>query len=270
MLPSFNARLRSEVIRKQSRLCLGLDLDPDRPSRLHGDSLESLKEASLAIVERTWEQVWGYKLNFAFFERFGSAGYAWLEQLAATIGERALVIGDGKRGDIGNSSRHYAQAIFGHLQLDAATVNPYMGHDAIEPFIVHPERGVFVLCLTSNPGADDFQRRPKGGPLYREVAAWAQNLNDADNVGLVVGATQPDDLADLRQAAPGLPFLIPGVGAQGGSLGQAVASGTPEAPSIITVSRSVLYAGKGSLDDILSAVAAYNRQINTLVAVHEN
>lgn len=270
MSASFNTRLRSEVVRKQSRLCLGLDLDPDRPSQLHGDSLASLKEASLAIVESTWDLVWGYKLNFAFFERFGSAGYAWLEQLAAAIGERALVIGDAKRGDIGNSSRHYAQAIFEHLQLDAATVNPYMGHDALEPFINRPERGAFVLCLTSNPGADDFQRQPTGRPLYREVAAWAQKLNDAGNVGLVVGATHPDDLADLRQAAPGLPFLIPGVGAQGGSLRQAVASGTPEAPSIITVSRSVLYAGKGSLDDILSAVNAYNREINALVAAHEH
>ena len=264
MLPPFNARLRAEAERKQSRLCLGLDLDPARPSRLHDATLDTLREASLAIVENTWDRVWGYKLNFAFFERFGSAGYAGLEELAAAIRGRAMTIGDAKRGDIGNSARHYARAIFQHLQLDGAVVNPYMGRDALEPFIADPARGAFVLCLTSNPGAEDFQRHGDDKPLYLEVAAWAQALNDADNLGLVVGATHPDDLARLRQAAPDLPFLTPGVGAQGGSLEAAVASGTLQAPSIIPVARSIIYAGKGSLDEISAAVDDYNRRINAL------
>lgn len=264
MQPPFNQRLREAVAGKRSQLCLGLDLDPARPSVLHEESLASLKAAAAAIVEATWEQVWGYKLNFAFFERFGAEGYAWLEQLAETIAGRALVIGDAKRGDIGNSSRHYAHAIFNDLNMDAATVNPYMGRDAIEPFISDPAKGVFILCLTSNVGAQDFQVHPTGDPLFRRVAAWAEALNTDHNVGLVVGATHPDDLADVRRAAPSLPLLIPGVGAQGGSLDAAVSTGTGQAPSIVTVSRGILYAGSGSLDDIVAAVNDYNQKINIL------
>jgi orotidine-5'-phosphate decarboxylase len=265
----FNARLRIEVERKQSHLCLGLDLDPARSSRIHDTTLDSLRQASLDIVEETWDQVWGYKLNFAFFERFGSKGYAWLEELAEAIHQRALVIGDAKRGDIGNSARHYAQAIFQHLDLDAATVNPYMGQDALEPFIADPARGAFVLCLTSNPGAEDFQRHGDDQPLYLEIAQWAQSLNDADNLSLVVGATQTEDLTRIRHVAPDLPFLVPGIGAQGGSLVAAVNSSTPEAPCIINLSRGILYAGEGSLEDILLAIQDYNQQINTIAQTHD-
>ena len=262
----FNARLLAAVEQKKSCLCLGLDLDPDRSSRLHGSNLESLRAASLAIVEATWNQVWGYKLNFAFFERYGSVGYAWLETLVAAIAGRALVVGDGKRGDIGNSARHYARAMFGQLGLDAATVNPYMGRDAVEPFLADTTRGAFVLCLSSNPGAADFQQRGNGSPLYLAVARWAQGMNHSRNLGLVVGATHTEELAEVRQAAPALPFLIPGIGAQEGSLKAAVASGTEKAPSIIAIARAILYAGDGSLDAITAAVADYNRRINNLVA----
>ena len=261
---NFNARLLAEVERKHSQLCLGLDLDPERTSSLHGNGLKSLQAAARLIVDATCHLVWGYKLNFAFFERFGSAGYAWLEQLAAHIGDRAMIIGDAKRGDIGNSARNYARAVFGHLNLDAVTVNPYMGRDAVTPFIADPSRGAFILCLTSNPGSGDFQRYPAKRPLYLEVAAWAERLNGAGNVGLVTGATHPDDLAGIRRAAPSLPFLAPGIGAQGGSLEQALAAGTNETPTIISVSRGVLYAGEGTLEDIVAAVGDYNRQISNL------
>ncbi|MFC1618851.1 orotidine-5'-phosphate decarboxylase [Candidatus Neomarinimicrobiota bacterium] len=268
MTNPFNTRLRAEVERKQSHLCLGLDLDPARPSQLHDNTLQSLIDASFAIVEETWDQVWGYKLNFAFFERFGSQGYAWLEDLAAAIDQRALIIGDAKRGDIGNSARNYAHAIFQHLNLDAVTVNAYMGRDAVEPFLADPARGAFVLCLTSNPGAEDFQRYGDDRPLFLEVAAWAQGLNDADNLGLVAGATHPSDLENIRHEAPDLPFLIPGVGAQGGSLEAAMASSTLEAPNIINLSRGILYAGEGAMDDILAAIEQYNHDINRLTRNH--
>ncbi|MFC1747000.1 orotidine-5'-phosphate decarboxylase [Candidatus Neomarinimicrobiota bacterium] len=261
MTSPFNQRLRHAVDQRQSRLCLGLDLDPTRPSGLHGDDLPSLKQAAEAIVEASWEKVWGYKLNFAFFERFGAAGYRWLEEMTAMIGDRAIVIGDAKRGDIGNSARHYADAILGHLAMDAVTVNPYMGHDALEPFIRNPEKGAFVLCLTSNPGAEDFQFYPESIPLYQRVAAWAESQNRWENIGLVVGATQPEHLASIRKAAPSLPFLIPGVGAQGGSLEAAVGSGTLDVPSIVVVSRGILYAGTGSLDDISRALDDMNKAI---------
>ena len=268
MSVSFNSRLRSEVQRKQSRLCLGLDLDPHRKSSLHDVSLSSMKDAAEAIVEATWEKVWGYKLNFAFFERLGSAGYTWLEELAVTLQGKGILIGDGKRSDIGNSARGYAEAIFNHLSLDAATVNPYMGRDALEPFMAVPEKGAFVLCLTSNPGSADFQWHGTEQPLHLRVASWAQSLNDHDNLGLVVGATQPDHLNQIRETATELPFFMPGVGAQGGSLEQAVGAGTAAAPSIIVVSRGILYAGEGSLEDITEALDGMNAQINALAATH--
>ncbi len=261
MATPFHTRLLAEIERKGTCLCLGLDLDPGRDSPLHDSTLASLREAAESIVEATWTQVAAYKLNFAFFERHGPDGYAWLAELAAFIGDRALIIGDGKRGDIGNSARHYAEAIFGVLGMDAATVQPIMGHDSIAPFIADPAKGAFVLCLTSNPGADDFQRHPPGEPFFMRVAAWAQSANRQKNIGLVVGATRPDDLDRIRKVAPDLPFLMPGVGAQGGDLEAALSAGRPAAPVLIAVSRGILYAGDGSLTNITGAVADYNTAI---------
>ena len=261
MATPFNTRLLAEIERKGTSLCLGLDLDPGRDSPLHNSTLGTLRAAAASIVEATWAQVAAYKLNFAFFERHGPDGYAWLAELAAFIGDRALVIGDGKRGDIGNSARHYAEATFGALGMDAATVQPMLGRDSMEPFMADPAKGAFVLCLTSNPGADDFQRHPPGDPLFMRGAALAQNANRQNNLGLVVGATRPEDLASIRRAAPDLPFLMPGVGAQGGDLEAALSAGRPTAPVLIAVSRSVIYAGNGTLADITRAVAGYNAAI---------
>ena len=158
-------------------------------------------------------------------------------------------------------ARHYAEAIFGVLGMDAATVQPTMGHDSMAPFIADPAKGAFVLCLTSNPGAGDFQRHPPGDPFFMRVAAWAQSANRRQNLGLVVGATRPDDLDRIRKVAPDLPFLMPGVGAQGGDLQAALSAGRPTAPVLIAVSRGILYAGDGTLDDITGAVADYNAAI---------
>lgn len=261
----FIERLRNHVETKQSRLCIGLDLDPAKDTVLHGDDLPSLKAASLAIVEATHTKVWGYKLNFAFCERFGAEGFAWLEELAAAISDKAMTIGDAKRGDIGNTAKNYAASIFEALNLDSATVNPYMGTDSLQPFIDDPVKGAFVLCLTSNPGAKDFQYIGGDDPLYLRVARWAEGLNANNNIGLVVGATRNEDIFNVRKAAPSLPFLVPGVGAQGGSLQAAVAGSGPGVPNIIPVSRGILYAGSGSLDDIVAAVDEYNNQINELI-----
>jgi len=130
------------------------------------------------------------------------------------------------------------------------------------------ERGPTVRSIFDGLSAEDFQRHGNDHPLYLEVAAWARALNDADNLGLVVGATHPDDLARVRQTAPDLPFLIPGVGAQGGALEPAVTCGTPDYPSIINVSRGIVYAGEGSLDEISASVEDYNRRINKLAQSH--
>lgn len=259
-VPFYN-RIAAEINAKGSSLCLGLDLDQRRSSPLHGSSFTGLRDASLAIVDATADLVWGYKLNFAFFEQHGAQGYRWLEELRAAIGSRAVVIGDGKRGDIGSSAQRYADALLGNLDLDAVTVSPYMGHDSIEPFADDPTRGAFILCLTSNPGSGDFQQQPPHDPLYMRVARWAQKHNTHANMGLVVGATQAADMASIREAAPALPFLVPGIGIQGGDIKAAMGADRPEAPIIATVARSILYRGGGTLDDIRRAITTFNRAI---------
>lgn len=257
----FYTRLQSAIERKGTTLCLGLDLDPDRPSALHDSTLAGVRQAAGQIIEATWETVWGYKLNFAFFERYGPEGYVWLAELRDAIGDKALVIGDGKRGDIGSSAKWYAHGLFDNLQFDAATIHPYLGGDSMTPFTDDPARGAFVLCLTSNPGSADFQRQPDNNPLYLRVAKWAQNANGKGNLGLVVGATHPDDFGAIRETAPNLPFLVPGVGAQGGDLETAMAAGTGQAPVIITVSRDIIYRDDGSLPQIIGAVEEYHHAI---------
>jgi orotidine-5'-phosphate decarboxylase len=160
------------------------------------------------------------------------------------------VIGDAKRGDIGNTARAYAEALFERLELDAATVNPYMGRDAVEPFLAYPDRGVLILCRTSNPGAAEIQnlhveydgtRRP----LYEVMALRARSWNYNGNAGLVVGATAPAELEAIRALAPDLPILIPAVGAQGGDVAAAARAHQPAAPAIVSASRAVLYASDG-------------------------
>ncbi len=240
---------------------MGLDLDPGRPSALHSADFASLINAAARIVEATWEQVAAYKLNMAFFERHGPAGNAWLADLTALIGDRAIIIGDGKRGDIGNSARHYAEALFGQLRMDAATVHPSMGYDSLAPFAEDSAKGVFILCLTSNPGSADFQRFPDDDPLYLRIANWAQRHNTQGNLGLVVGATQPDDFSLIRSAAPDLPLLVPGVGAQGGDLEAALEVSRPHAPVLITISRGLTYAGTGTIEEIVAATQSYNARI---------
>ncbi|MCH8327554.1 MAG: orotidine-5'-phosphate decarboxylase [Candidatus Marinimicrobia bacterium] len=260
-VPFYN-RITAEISAKGSSLCLGLDLDLRRESPLHGSSFSGLRDASLAIVDATADLVWGYKLNFAFFEQHGSRGLRWLEELRGAIGSRAVVIGDGKRGDIGSSAQRYADALFGHLDLDAVTVSPYMGHDSIEPFADDPTRGAFILCLTSNPGSADFQQQPPDDPLYLRVARWAAKHNSHGNLGLVVGATRSGDMAAIREAAPALPFLVPGIGSQGGNIEAAMSAHRPEAPVIATVARSILYHGAGTLEDIRRAVTEFNRMLD--------
>ena len=179
------------------------------------------------------------------------------------------MIYDAKRGDIGNSSRFYARSAFDVLGADAATVNAYMGYDAVAPFIERPERGAFVLCLTSNPGAMDFQYTvSEERPLYEHVALAVQSWNDRDNCGLVVGATRPEPLRKLRELVPNLPFLVPGIGVQGGDLEAAVGAALDAEGfgAIFNVGRSVLYASSDR--DFATAAAAVAKdlrdQINRL------
>jgi len=215
----FGQRLAAVVVAAGSAVCVGLD---PRPERLR----EPVLDACRRLIDATAPFAAAFKPNSAFFEALGPDGLAVLAAVIRHVPDDRLVILDAKRGDIGATSEAYAAAAFRVLGADAVTVSPYLGHDSVEPFLADPARGAFVLCHTSNPGAADFQHRRAGDqPLYLAVASACAAWNGAGNVGLVVGATFPAEMAAVRAAAPELPFLVPGSGAQGGDPAAAVRAG---------------------------------------------
>ncbi len=242
MIP-FNSRLLDLITTKQSWLCVGLDIDPENFIQ-ENPTLADLKQHSKKVVDATREFAAAYKPNLAFFERWGSAGFQWLEEIMDYIGDEPITIGDAKRSDIGHTALQYAHSLFGHFGFDAVTLNPYMGRDAIDPFISNTEKGVFILCRTSNPSSGDLQNISGNGTrLFELVAAYCAALNEQDNVGLVVGATASEDINTIRIKAPGLPLLIPGVGIQGGDLETSLTTGNKEGSALINVSRAICFAG---------------------------
>lgn len=229
-------------------ICLGLDLDPRKMPTEFGGTLKGMFEYAKKIIEATSDQVCAYKPNLAFYESHGPEGLSLLKLIRDRIPENVPVILDGKRNDIGNTAMQYAHALFDVFRADWITVNPYMGHDSMRPFIERRDKGVFVLCLTSNPGSKDFQQLPvEGRPLYEHVVQKVSYWNKDNNCGLVVGATHPEQLKQIRDLAGDMPILIPGVGAQGGSLEEAILAGSDHfrKPALINVSRAVLYASEG-------------------------
>ena len=262
MSSSFNNKLKSVCEARNNRLCLGLDLDPEKLPIEIGNNLENMESFAKDIIEATIQFCPVYKPNLAFFERFGSKGYALMERLVEHINGRAITIADGKRGDIGNTTNQYAIAIFDTIGFDAITVTPYMGRDSIQPFIQNDGKGAFVLCLTSNPSASDLQFSKKGDDtLYEYVAKLSVELNTQNNIGLVVGATNPTQMESLRKISPNLSWLIPGVGAQGGDLEASISIGNKNGVGIVNVSRSILYAENGSLDAIVGSAKNYTNKI---------
>jgi orotidine-5'-phosphate decarboxylase len=255
--------------KNRTLICLGLDLDPKKMPAEHSGSVKGLFDFAHRIIDATADLVCAYKPNLAFYESLGAEGMSLLKLIRDRIPEDVQVILDGKRGDIGNTSQFYAEAMFDRLRADWVTLNPYMGYDSLRPFLDYKDKGVFVLCLTSNPGAKDFQMLEVGGtPLYKIVAEKVAFWNKDQNCGLVVGATHPDQLRDIRSVAGEMPILIPGVGAQGGSLEEAASLGTDgfRKPALINVSRSVLYASSEK-DFAMRARAELERlnsAINTL------
>jgi orotidine-5'-phosphate decarboxylase len=243
----FFAKLREAIQRNESFLCVGLDPDP---SRLPEGDVAAFNRA---IVEATADLVCVYKPNLAFYEALGPRGMEVLHQTLEAIPKNIPVIGDAKRGDIGSTAQAYARALFDIYGFDAVTVNPYLGGDALAPFLERADKGVFVLCRTSNPGGADLQDRLIGGdgdgrPLYEVVARLARDKwNVHGNVGLVVGATYPEELGRIRQLCPNMTFLLPGVGAQGADVAAAVRNALDEEGGgfIITSSRQILYASSG-------------------------
>ena len=239
----FIDKLLSSARSNESLLCIGLDPDPELMPP--GVSVLAFNEA---IVEATYDLVCAYKPNLAFYEAMGVEG---LRALALTVGcipDTVPVIGDAKRGDIGNTAKAYARALFEGYGFDAVTVNPYLGGDSLEPFLEYEDKGVFILCRTSNPGSADLQDLSAGGaPLFEIVARKALEWNQYGNIGLVVGATYPDDIKRVRGICPDMPILIPGVGKQGGDLKAAARNGVDSnnEKAVINSSRGIIYASKG-------------------------
>ena len=264
---SFTDRLLNASRTRSSLLCVGLDpVLTSLPAHLGRDSA-AVVAFGRAIIEATQDLVCAFKPNLAFYEALGSEGLSALAATLAAVPADVPVIGDAKRGDIGSTSAAYARALFEHFHFDAVTVSPYLGHDSVEPFLAYPDRGVFLLCRTSNPGARDFQDYDiDGEPLYVRVAEKALTWKRQGELGFVVGATYPIEIARVRAVAPDAPLLVPGVGAQGGDLEAAVRSAvdTHGDRALINSSRQVLYASSGTdYADMARVVAgALRAQIN--------
>lgn len=241
-------RLRERRAALGAPLCLGIDPRPEGlPEGLSRDA-EGIETFARGLIEAAAEHAVAIKLNTAYFEAFGSAGWAALERVRAAIPSGPMVILDAKRGDIGPSAERYAEALMGRLSADAVTLHAYLGEDAIEPFLAFPGAMAYLLARTSNPSAGTLQDLPAGGyPLSTAVARWAADRWPDGRVGLVVGATEPGELRAIREAVPGPSFLVPGVGAQGGDLAAAVQScdGTA-APGLVTVSRGIAESATGT------------------------
>ena len=246
---SFLEKLGGVCQTKRSLLCVGLDPDPSRMP------VADVYDFNRSIVDATIDLACAYKPNLAFYEALGLDGLKalgrTLEHIRGIPGD-VLVIGDGKRGDIGSSSTAYARALFEEWGFDAATVNAYGGRDSVDPFLAYGDRGVFIWCRSSNPGARDFQDLEVSEglgsmPLYQRMARTYQEWNSRGNIGLVVGATYPQELKALRDLSPDMPLLVPGVGAQAGDLKAALMAGMDcnGRRAIINASRGVIYASEG-------------------------
>ena len=267
---SFRQKLAAASVKNESLLCVGLDPALEKlPPTMLAES-DPIQRFCSEIIDATSDLVCAYKPNFAFFGALGTTGWGTLESILERIPADIPVILDAKVGDIGNTAQQYAQMFFERLGADALTVNPYMGHDAVEPFLAYRDRGVFLLCLTSNQGAADFQTLKVGDELlYQAVARRAAGWDvENANCGLVVGATQAETLVHIRELAPQLPLLVPGVGTQGGDLEAVVANGQDASGGglIINASRNVIYASSESdfAAAARSAAGAMRAEINRL------
>lgn len=255
------SQLISIIRERKSFLCVGLDTDPDKiPKGV------TMLEFNKAIIDATRDLCVAYKPNIAFYECLGKEGWELLEQTVNYIGDRHFTIADAKRGDIGNTGNYYARTFFETYGFDSVTVAPYMGKDSVTPFLEHEDKWAIVLALTSNPGANDFQALHCGdGTLYEAVLEKVSEWGSAQNTMFVVGATQASMLEKIRQIVPDHFLLVPGVGAQGGSLEEVVKYGmNKDCGLLVNASRSVLYASSGS--DFAEAASAEARRMQEQMA----
>ena len=271
----FTERLDDAARRNQSLVCVGLD--PWRPSM----PIDDFAAFTKAIIDVTSDLVCAYKPNSAFFEAEGLEGMQALKATIEAVPDGIPVILDAKRGDIGSTATAYAKAVFEAWGADAVTLNPYMGGDTLQPFLEYEDRGIFVLTRTSNPGGSDFEDLPiaygegsasvhtgQSRPLYEHVTERAVEWNTRGNIGLVVGATAPDELKRIRALAGSMPILIPGIGTQGGDLEAAIRYGTDDRGlrAVVNSSRGIIFASKGP-DFADAARAATERLRESINAV---
>jgi orotidine-5'-phosphate decarboxylase len=242
------ADLISSIKAKASFLCVGLDPDLKKiPTYLHSNE-DPIFEFNKAIIDATREYCVAYKPNIAFFECLGENGWRTLRKTVEYIGDNHLIIADAKRGDIGNTSAMYARTFFEAFGFDAVTVAPYMGSDSVKPFMDYSGKWVIILALTSNEGADDFQLKPmaNGNLMYEQVLKSCASWGSIENTMFVTGATRPEQLQEVRKIVPHHFLLVPGVGAQGGSLAEVCKFGlNSDIGLLINASRSIIYASPG-------------------------
>lgn len=235
------AKLNNIIKNKNSILCVGLDTDINKLPKEFDKNINSMLEFNRTVIDNTKEYAASFKLNFAFYEQYGAAGFDILKQTISYIGDDAFIIADAKRGDIGNTSSAYAFSCFEELNADSITVAPYMGYDSVEPFLRYKDKMTFILALTSNPGSNDFQRLEfNGNPLYINVIEKCTTWSDETTLGFVAGATYPNDIAEIRELIPNHFLLIPGVGTQGGNI-EDLLKANSGGPCLINVSRDIIY-----------------------------
>src|SRR3972149_1549969 len=200
-------------------ICVGLDSDPGKLPQHFKKDKSSILDFNRSIIEATSQFAAAYKINFAFYEKYGSSGLDILKQTLELIPDDILTIGDAKRGDIGNTSKYYAESLFEYFGFDSITINPYMGEDSVKPFLEYSDKLIFILALTSNPGANDFEKLQlkDGSYFFQKVIEKVRLWNDNNNCGIVFGATNLKELQENIAGFDNLPVLLPGVGAQGGN-----------------------------------------------------
>jgi orotidine-5'-phosphate decarboxylase len=247
-----STQLFEEIKRKRSFLCIGLDTDIQKIPRHLLDTTDPVFAFNKEIIDYTNDLAIAYKPNLAFYESLGAEGWISLDKTVKYVREKypeLFIIADAKRGDIGNTSNLYARAFFDHFDFDAVTVAPYMGEDSIKPFLTYLDKWIIILALTSNKGASDFQflkDEKSGDLLFESVLKTSQNWGTTDNIMYVVGATKAEKLEEIREIVPNHFLLVPGVGAQGGSLQEVAKYGmNDQCGLLVNSSRAIIYAGDG-------------------------
>jgi len=261
--------LFNQIIKKESFLCVGLDADLEKiPDHLLGLD-DPIFEFNKQIIDATKDYCVAYKPNLAFYESLGVKGWESLQKTMEYIPSDIFTIADAKRGDIGNTSKMYAKTFFEYFNFDSVTVAPYMGNDSVSPFLEFSNRWVILLAATSNVGGLDFQyKKIEGGKrVFEEVLEKSLEWGNEENLMYVVGATRAEMLSDVRAIVPDAFLLVPGVGAQGGSLEEVVKYGMNDTCGLlVNSSRGIIYAGSGS--DFASAAGKKSKELQSQMAVH--